>query len=159
MNRRKSLIAALSLPALFAWAEEPHAVPTELAERIGDLAAALADGDAAGFLHQFDKRMPGYQDLGGKVRALVEIAEVTSSVKPLSEEVHGLRHVIQADWTLQITIRGRPPGSAQTAGREYRPGHTEQRSRTVTLTLVKQGRHWRFVDFRPLSLFDPPTLQ
>ena len=70
MNRRRFLIAASGLSASLARSSEPHAVPPELSERIGDLAAALADGNASEFLHQFDKRMAGYQDFGDKVGAL-----------------------------------------------------------------------------------------
>ncbi len=160
MNRRRFLIAASGLSASLARSSEPHAVPPELSERIGDLAAALADGNASEFLHQFDKRMAGYQDFGDKVGALTELAELSSSVKPFSEEVVGARHVIQAEWSLEITIRDEPPGArgASPAGsRSQRPGSTEVRARTVTMTLEKQGRKWRFIDFQPRSLFDPPA--
>lgn len=162
MERRRFLFAVPVLSAALAAGAEPHAVPPELAERIGDLAAALADGNAGEFLHQFDKRMPGFEDFSSKVRALVDVAQLVSSVKPFSEVIRGSRHVIEADWSLQVIIRDRPAGTgglspAGTSG--HRPGETEERKQTVTLTLEKQGRRWRFVDIRPRSLFDPPAIQ
>lgn len=162
MNRRWFLFAAPALSAAMARAAAPQAVAPELAERIGDLAAALADGNASEFLHQFDKRMAGFEDFSSKVRALADTAQLVSSVKPFSEEIRGSRHVIEADWSLQVIIRGRPVGTgglSPSGSSGHRPGDTEERKRTVTLTLERQGRKWRFVDIQPRSLFDPPRIQ
>ena len=64
---RAIALSLLVLVLAVCLAAEQKAVKPELADRIGDLAGALADGNASSFMHQFDRRMAGYEDLRQKV--------------------------------------------------------------------------------------------
>ncbi|MCX6620108.1 MAG: hypothetical protein NTY38_03320 [Acidobacteria bacterium] len=145
MNRRRFLLAAAVLSTGLAVAATPGPVSAELAARVGDLAGALADGNAGEFMRQFDRRMPGYEELRRNVQALVDLAAATSSVKPFSQEVEGARHIVQAEWSLEVKLKG-PHGGI------------EQRNQTVKLVFEKQGRNWRIVNITPRGLFDPPAV-
>ncbi len=52
----------------------------------GSMAAALAEVNVPEFMDAFDKNMPGYEQLKSEIEALVNQAEVSSSVEPLKNE-------------------------------------------------------------------------
>jgi hypothetical protein len=135
MLRRRFLAACAFVPALRA-----AGVDAGLTECIGDLAAALADGNAAAFMRLFAAETPDRRQLERDVRGLVAAAECTSSVAPWDDTVEGNRHSVEADWSLQVRARGVSAA-------------IEQRRERVTLVLVKRGRHWRFVDVQPRRFF------
>ena len=150
---------ALSLIGLVlagSLAAEQKPVKPELADRIGDLAGALAGGNALLFLRQVDRQMPGYEDLRQNVRELISVGEVESSVKPLWQEEDGSRVTIRAEWSMLIRIGPPRPTGDLSQRRAVQNGEMVERKEMVTLVLEKRGRKWRFVDLKPLTLFAAP---
>src|SRR5581483_2522988 len=55
----------------------------EVYDLFGSMASALSEGDTGRFLAAFDPSMKGYEDLAANVRALIDQADVTSTIEPV----------------------------------------------------------------------------
>ena len=107
---------------------------TDVLEVVAPLAAALSDGDAAAFLGGIDKNMPGYGDLVAGVTALLNEAEVTSSVEFLSRK----GDTAELDWYMQVKSK-------------EQVGVTAERHQTVTVRLGKK----KVLSVGPVAFFGP----
>lgn len=108
---------------------------TEILELVAPLAAALAEGDAARFMRHIASDMPGRSTLRANIQALVDQADVTSSVE-LRRLSNGAAEV---DWYMQVRSK------ATLAVLERR--------RTIVTVEILQGR---IKSLAPLSHFAPP---
>jgi hypothetical protein len=138
MRRRAFLLA---VPA--ALRADPR---QEIYDLFGSMANSLAEGNAGQFLQAFDPKMPGYQDLAASVQALVQQAEVHSTIDIIEDTGGARERVVQLDWLLQLTEKQ----SSATAVR---------RQQTVKCRLVKPKRAWRVVSLEPLGFFAPPKIR
>jgi hypothetical protein len=138
MLRRLLLIAILA-PALAA---DPR---QEVYELIGSMASALSEGDPARFLAAFDRSMKGYDDLAVNVRALVEQADVASTVDPIEDAGDARARTIKVDWLLEL------------ANKEDRISRV-RRQKTVACRVEKEKGKWRIVSLDPLDFFAPPRV-
>jgi len=125
--------------ASLAWAYDTQQEVTDLA---GDMAAALANNDAEGFLTHVAKEMPGRAMLRDNLFGLVAAADLNSSVEVIDLKTEGARTVVNFDWSLHVISKD---DSSQ----------VEQRHETVTLEVEKQGKRWKVVALKPVSFFGP----
>jgi hypothetical protein len=145
MTRRALILAALAArlradSAGQAW------------ELIGSAARALSEatalpppnrGTAIPFLSFFDSKMPGYETLRTNVTALVNQADLQSTLDLLSNEGDDRARTVEVDWTLRITDLA----TSVT---------TSQRRERVKCRVEKQVKKWRIVSLEPLAFFAPP---
>ncbi len=111
---------------------------------VGALASALSSGDATLFLKHFDASMPDFAKLRQLVSALVNQAEVGSSIDLLGDEGDGQRRSLELDWLLEITGKQADAPSMR-------------RRATVKCTVARRGREWIVTAFEPVDFFAPPS--
>jgi len=109
---------------------------------VGSMTAALTEVDVPAFMESFDKDMPGYDDLKNQVTALVNQAEVTSSVEPLQEGGDDAKRSIDLDWFLEVRSL-------------ENDGPIVQRRQVVHCELRKENKKWKIVFLKPLDFFTP----
>jgi hypothetical protein len=136
MTRRRLLLAIAAVP--IARADEAQ----DVRDFFGQLESALSEGNAGQFMRGFDRSMPGYEMLAANVEALVQQADVQSSVEVLSDEGTATSRKLELDWFLQF-VEPKPGGD------------TARRREQVHCTLTLQGKKWRITSMEPLSLFAP----
>lgn len=117
--------------------------PPEIAELFGDLAAALSNGRAADFMRYFDASMPGYAELRTLVSALLEQAEVSSSIEFINVEQDQADYSVEVDWLLHL--RARSPGEP-----------IDRRRGKLKCRVTRKGRAWKIVSLSPVDFFRPP---
>lgn len=103
-------------------------------------AAALSNGDAAGFLSAFDPSMPDYETVRSGVMGLAAQGEVQSSVDLIANEGSDSSRTLEVDWTLQVVDEDT---GIRRGGREER----------VKCRLELQGKHWRITSVAPADFF------
>ena len=134
--RKSLLVAALALGMARA---DAH---SDVVTFIGSLAAALTDWNVAGFMDGFDKEMPGYGDLQTLVSALVNQADVTSSIEPVQEEGDDRKYKVDLDWYLQVRSL-------------LDAGPIVERRQVVHCQLRKDKKKWKIVSLEPIDFFAP----
>ncbi len=116
----------------------------EIIDLFASLAAALSARDAELFLKPFDRGMKDYGRLAALVRALLDQAEVASSVELIDlDESQGR---VDLDWLLDVRID-------QAAGR------SERRRRRVTCTVAGAGKRRKITALDPVEFFAPPDVR
>lgn len=138
VSRRAFLVTAAFWPLAAA-------APAEVAALFGGLAAALSNRDAWEFISSFDPSMPGYGKLKSLVSALLEEAEVSSSVEILSDTGGEAKREVAVDWLLEVK-------SASLAG------SFERRRREVKCTIERRKGRWMIVSLAPIEFFSPPSV-
>ena len=118
----------------------------EIYDLIGTMASGLSEANAGQFLKAFDPSMKGYADLEKNVRALVEQADVVSTIELVEDSGDDQQHSVTVDWLLQIAPK--QDGAALT-----------RRQQNVKCRLEKQKKKWRIVSLEPLEIFAPPTFK
>lgn len=136
--RRSVLLAAAAFPAARAVADDASA----LVDVFAAMAAALSESNPPAFLKRCDPAMPGYDALEKNLDALVQQAELASSVEILHLDETGDRRAAELDWYLEI--RGREPASPLVRRRD-----------TLRCGVQKHGKQWRVVALNPISFFAP----
>ena len=138
MTRRRLLLALLAPAGLRADAR------AEIIDLFASLAAALSARDADLFLKPFDRGMKDYGRLAALVRALLDQAEVTSSVELIDFDESKGR--VDLDWLMEIRI-------AQAAAM------SERRHRKVTCTVTGAGKRRKITALDPVEFFAPPEVR
>ena len=145
MTRRSLLVASLAA-VLRADSEDDTWDLVASAARALVEATALPPpnrGTAAPFLSYFDPKMPGYETLRDNVIALIEQADLQSSIDPLRNEGNDRVREMTLDWLLTMS----DPGSGIVATR---------REAEIRCRAEKQGKKWRIVSLEPVSFFASP---
>lgn len=109
------------------------------------MAAALSEINVPQFMDAFDKDMPDYDRIRAGVAALVNQAEVASSVEPLKDEGDESKRTVDLDWYLEI--RSLAPD-----------GPLVRRRQVVHCELRKEKKRWKIVSLKPLDFFAPAKL-
>ena len=109
---------------------------------VGSMAAALTEVDVPAFMDAFDKDMPDYDRLKTNVAALVNQADVSSSIVPLMESGDDEKRTIDLDWFLEVR-------SLQ------QDGPIVHRREVVHCELQKIKKRWKVVSIKPLAFFEP----
>ena len=125
---------ALAVCVLQAQELPPPDAPRDVLDFFRTAAEALADKDASAFLEHFDAKMTGYETLSSQVQALVERADVASSIEIVEDHGDSHQHVLRLDWLLRV-------------------GMDLPRRQIVKCTIEKQGRKWKITSFDPVELF------
>ena len=113
---------------------------SDVIDLVGAMAAALTEVDVPAFMDAFDRDMPGYDDLKTQVAALVNQAEVTSSVEPVQEGGDEDKRTIDLDWYLEVRSL-------------ENDGPIIQRRQVVHCELRKEKKKWKIVSLKPLDFF------
>lgn len=100
-------------------------------------------GTAVPFLSYFDKGMNGYDTLSRNATALIDQADLQSTLDLVSNEGDDGARSVEVDWTLRLAD---PATSIQTS----------QRRQNVKCRVKKQGRKWKIVSLDPIAFFAPP---
>ncbi|MDX2152970.1 MAG: hypothetical protein SFV54_19665 [Bryobacteraceae bacterium] len=133
---------ALSLLASAALARADAAA--EVREVFASLAAALTERDAPGFFAQFDEDFAGLDALRTNVEAMMDQAEVASSITFPEEPAEAAGRVTSlADWAMNLRSRA----AIQ---------RLERRRALVTATFRTAGKRLKIAQLAPLTLFAPP---
>jgi hypothetical protein len=138
ISRRVILAALLAAPLR---GDDPA---QEVWDLLAAMAAALGEGNLSEFLRDFDRAMPGYQDLRTAVAALLARCEVESSIDPIQNSGDDRRRTAEVDWQMHLVDRE----AAQ---------HLTVRRGTVKCGFEKEGSKWKVVSFAPLDFFATPS--
>ena len=110
------------------------------------MAAALTAVNAPQFMAAFDKNMSGYEKLKDQVDALVNQAEIASSVEPLKDDGDDAKRTVELDWYMEIRSVAQD-------------GPIVRRREIVTCELRKQGKRWKIVSLKPVEFFAPAKFE
>ena len=136
---RSCVIGILACVALIADAHD------DIIDLFASMAAALSEINVPQFMDAFDKAMPDYDKLKTNISALVNQAEISSSVEPLKDEGDDNKRTVELDWYLEI--------------RSLLPdGPIVRRREVVRCELRKDKKRWKIVSLKPLEFFAPATL-
>jgi len=150
--------AFLSILAAFASADAHDDVLETLTKMAAALTEVNGDGVAsnsanvAAFMSAVSKNMPDYDTLKNNVTALVNNAEISSSIETLNEETAGEAYKIDLDWLLEI--RSLEQDGPLVRRREV--VHCELRQEQNGKN--KNKPRWKIVALKPLDFFAPPSL-
>jgi hypothetical protein len=140
--RTIALSYGIGLLACAALSADTH---DDVVDLFASMAGALSAINVPQFMGAFDKNMPDYDRLRAGVTALVNQAEVSSSVEPLSDEGDDLKRTVELDWYLEI--------------RSLLPdGPLVRRREAVHCELRKEKKHWKIVAIKPIEFFGTPKL-
>ncbi len=117
----------------------------DVIELVTSMAAALTASDVPRFMSAFDQNMPDYGRLETAVTGLVNQADVSSAIEPLSDEGNNQKRSMDLDWLLEVR-------SLEQAGPVVR------RREVVHCEIEKQKKHWKIVSLKPLDFFTPANL-
>ncbi len=118
----------------------------EIVDVVSTLANALSTVNAPKFMDAIDKSMPDYDKLKNDVAALMNQAEVTSSIEILQEDGDETRRTVDLDWYLEV--RSLSPD-----------GPIVRRREIIHCELVrKDKKHWKVAWLKPLGFFAPAKL-
>ncbi len=133
------LLTCLTLTPLQATSHE------EIVDLFASMAAALTAANVPQFMDAFDKKMPEYGKLENDITALVNQAEVSSSIEPLKDDGDDSKRTVALDWYLEVRSR-------------QQDGPLVRRRETIHCELSKQGKKWKIVALKPLEFFAAPKL-
>jgi len=136
---RNAVLAGLALALLRADAQ------SDVNDLLGSMTAALVEVNAQEFMGAFDKNMPDYERLKGNVEALVNQADVSSSIEPLKNEGDDSRRMVDLDWFLEVRSL-------------LQDGPIVRRREVIHCELQKQGKRWKIVSLTPIDFFAPANL-
>ncbi len=134
------------IAAIFAFADAHD----DVIEVVTDMAGALTEVNVPKFMSAFSKDMPEYATLQNNVTALVNQAEVSSSIQPITEDGDDEARSIDLDWVLEVR-------SLEQDGpivRRRQVIHCQLRRDMVQ----KKKPRWKIVSIKPLDFFGAPKL-
>jgi hypothetical protein len=141
----------VSIAAAFACADahdDVIEVVTSMAGALTEVSgtgAGVVRGNVSKFMSAFTKDMPDYATLQSNVSALVQQAEVSSSIQTLTEDGNDQARSIDLDWVLQIRSL-------------EEDGPVVRRREVIHCEFRKEKKHWKIVALKPVDFFAPPKL-
>lgn len=117
----------------------------DVIEVVTSMAGALTEVNVPNFMAAFSKAMPDYATLEMNVTALVNQAEVSSSIVPLTEDGDDQTRKIDLDWSLEVRSL-------------EQDGPIVMRREVIHCELHKEKKHWKIVALKPLGFFAPAKL-
>jgi hypothetical protein len=137
----RAIVRSGALACIFAAALAADA-HDEVIELFTSMAAALTAVDIPQFMGAFDKNIPEYGRLMTNVTALVNQADVASSITPLREDGDGQKRSIDLDWLLEVRSL-------------EQNGPLVRRREVIHCELEKEKKHWKIISLKPLEFFEP----
>jgi hypothetical protein len=143
-------VAVLCVAAAFASADAHDDVIDVITSMAGALSeigdrAVTRTANVSKFMSVVSKDMPDRETLENNVTALVNNAEVSSSIEPLNEDGDERARKIDLDWLLEIRSL-------------EQDGPLVRRREVVHCELLKEKNHWRVVGLKPIDFFAPANL-
>lgn len=154
MTRRVFLGVAIVAPGILR-----ADAAAEAWDLVTALAAALAEDNASGFLKRFDAKMPGFEDLSRDIPAMLQQANVQSSISPISNEGGESARKLQLDWELRLKPKALTDPLATDLNSQGGATPVVQREEAVTIELRKDGRNWKVAKLDPIAFFAPPDFR
>jgi len=146
------IAAVLFASALAAQGPQPSPEPrADVVKLFEDAAAALSSENPKDFLDYFDDQMTGYSTLSEEVLALVSWAQVTSSIKFMSDAGDDSKREVELDW--QLGVEGKRANRGQQDGQR---AQGEERRAAVKCRIEKRGKKWKITAFEPIDFFKFP---
>jgi hypothetical protein len=118
---------------------------TEVTALIASLTAALTEMNVPEFMAAFDKSMPDYERLKADIDALVNQAEISSSIEPIKNEGDERKRVADLDWYLEVRSLAQD-------------GPIVRRRQLIHCELRKENKRWKIVSINPIEFFAPAKL-
>jgi hypothetical protein len=134
-----AILFLLAAICLFADAE------SEVTNLFGSMAASLVELNVPQFMDAFDKNMPDYDRLKIYITALVNQAEVSSSIEPIKNEGSETERMVDLDWYMEVRSL-------------EQDGPIVRRREVIHCELKKENKHWKIVSVKPIDFFAPPNL-
>ena len=134
-------VALVCIVAAFACADAHD----DVIEVVTSMAGALTEVNVPRFMEAFSKEMPGYGTIESNVTALVNQAEVSSSIQALNEDGDDQARKINLDWVLEVR-------SLQ------QDGPIVHRREVIHCELRKEKKRWQIVALKPVEFFAPAPL-
>jgi hypothetical protein len=142
MTARRAAVVALGFLFCSCLRADTH---DDVVDLFASMAAALSEINVPQFMDAFSKDMPDYDRLKSAVTALVNQAEVASSIEPLKDEGDDARRTVELDWYLEI--------------RSLLPdGPIVHRREVVQCELRKEKKRGKIVALKPLEFFGAAKL-
>ncbi len=119
-------------------------IPIEYSQVLASMASALAENRPELAMSDVSKDMPDYYRLRDNIEALLNQAEVVSSIDNMREE----NGVVLVDWLLRIKLQAMDTSM-------------EERHETVKIRFGQEGKKkkWKIVSLDPVDFFAPPKLK
>ena len=136
---------ALSVAALLGCVALTADTHDDVVDLFAGMAAGLSGTNVAQFMDAFAKDMPDYETMKTNVTALVNQAEVASSVEPLKDEGGEAKRTVELDWYLEIRSL-------------LNAGPIVHRREVIHCELRKDKKRWRIVSLKPIEFFAPAKL-
>ncbi len=142
--------ALICVAAAFAAADAHDDVIDVVTSMAGALSetgdrAVTRTANVSKFMSAFSKDMPDYDTLEKNVTALVDSADVSSSILPLTEDGSDQMYKIDLDWLLEI--------------RSLEPdGPLVRRREVMHCELRKEKKKWKVVALKPIEFFAAANL-
>ncbi len=134
MMLRTALLLLISTLAVADTAADVLNVFTSAAE-------GLIDDDAASFLDQFDRNMPGYAALQNNVEGLLAAYDVGSTIEEITDGGDDRKRTVELDWLLILQQKGATNSPQQT------------RRQVVKCTVERRGKQWKITALEPMDIF------
>jgi hypothetical protein len=134
-------VILVCIAAVFACAD----AHSDVIDAVTSMAGALIEVNVPNFMSAISKDMPEYDTLESNVAALVNQAEVSSSIQPLMEDGDDQTRKIDLDWTLEVRSL-------------EQDGPIVRRREVVHCELRKEKKHWKIISLKPLDFFAPANL-
>jgi hypothetical protein len=133
--------ALVCIAAAFACADAHD----DVIEVVTSMAGALTEVNVPKFMEVISKDFPDYETLENNVTGLVNQAEVSSSIQPLTEDGDEHTRKMDLDWALEVRSL-------------LQDGPIVQRREVIHCELRRDKKHWKIVALKPMDFFAPPKL-
>jgi hypothetical protein len=117
----------------------------DVMEVVTSMAGALTEVNLPKFMAAFSKDMPEYGTIESNVGAMMNNADVSSSIQPLTEEGDDRARQVDLDWFIEVRSL-------------EQDGPLVRRREVVHCELRKDKKQWKIVALKPLDFFAPPNL-
>lgn len=134
MMLRAALLLLISTLAVADTAADVLNVFTSAAE-------GLINDDAASFLDQFDRNMPGYAALQSNVKGLLAAYDVGATIEENTDKGDDQKRTVELDWLLILSQKGATNSPQQT------------RRQVVKCTVERRGKQWKITALEPADFF------
>jgi hypothetical protein len=138
IHTEDGLIQSFEPAAFFA---PPHG--REAWDTLFAFAAELQNEDAQPQMAQFDRSMPGYENLRVAITALWTRYLIDASLDLKSNEGDDTHRTLQIDWVLTLKNPQDPVDSSS-------------REQSIIASMEKRGKEWKIVSFSHAAFFTPP---
>ena len=127
--------------ARYTYAQTAQPDAAEITRTLQDASRALQARNAARFLSYFDrKRFSEYAEIESSTVALVQQADIASSIEVGRWKQEGGEYIGTVDWILQLTLISAP-------------GEVQTRRERIELRIAKPKTRWKIVELTPVSFF------